>query len=1052
MRSYIQEYRRKLDELRRIGGAVTEGSLRRAFGALLERIADEHKLILVDEYALRTRDGANIRVDGALLDRLRLVHGYWEAKDGRDDLDREIESKLAKGYPSANILFEDTRNAVLIQNGEEVLRAPLDDEKKLTKLLTVFFDYRPRELEDFDQAQAKFREELPQVIAALDAMIDRALADNDHFQERFAAFHALSLRAIGPRVTPANVREMLIQHVLTEQIFRAIFPNNEFHRGNHLAHALTELELSFLRGEARRELTARLEPYYAAIRRAAAGAVQPHEKQEFLKAVYEGFYTAYNPKDADKLGIVYTPSEAVKFIIAGCDWLTQRHFGKRLADPELDILDPCTGTGTFVVELIDYLRGDRSALIRKYAEEIHANEIGILPYYIACLNIEQAFAEATDRWDDFAGACFINTLENWGFGEQPAGTQLADLVGTLSDENHARIQRQNARRIPVIIGNPPYNANQKNENDNNKNDAAPEADRRIRQTYLAASRAQKTKLYDPYLRFLRWATDRLGDHGVIGFITNRSYLDAKQADGFRISAAGGTDKKDRPVSAEFDEVWIVDLQSDVRRNPKISGTSHNIFGIQTGVAIGFFVRRPGWRERAAGGQLKAEVHYLAIDDFMLALDKRGWLATNPLPQLAEQGAFERITPDARGTWLDQPTEDWSAWLPLADKSVKSGADKESKAIFKLFSLGVVTNRDEWVSDVSKRVLSNKVRALMRGYSTAIENGSTDDTIKWTRSLKAQARQKREITYDGQRVIEWLYRPYAPKFLYFDQRLNEMQYQQRQVFGEIGNLNNIAITTSGSSSSKSFQVLVTDQVPCLDLLEKTQSYPLFVYDKHGNPHDNITDWALDQFRSHYTDDTIDKRDIFDYVYAALHDPLYRERFALNLKQDFPRIPLHPDFRRWLGWGQQLLKLHLGWRRLEPWPLTRHGAMPAGSKPQAGMNLEPTDSQTGLALTAAAPKSKLKADKVAGTIEIDAATRLSEVPASAWDYKLGNRSALDWVLEGYKESTPRDPTVAARFNSYRFADYKEEAIDHLQRVTRVSVETQAIVEQMRALDRS
>ncbi len=369
----IQAYWRDLDDLRRVAGADNEGTLSQAFAALLKARAAEHKLILSQQHPCAAPAGRTLRPDGALLDRVRLVHGWWEAKDSRDDLDREIAAKIAKGYPTDNIIFEDTRAAVLIQNGREVLRAATDDAGTLSRLLDCFFAFHPPEVERFAAATAKFRAELPTVIAALDDLFARALAQDAPFRPRFSAFLDLCRHTIGARVTAEQGREMLIQHMLTEQVFRDIFPVSEFHRANHLARALTELEEAFLRGETRQNLLIRLEPYYAAIRRAAAGAISAPEKQDFLKAIYEDFYTAYNPGDADKLGVVYTPSEVVRFIVAGCDWLAQRHFGKFLADPELDILDPCTGTGTFVVELLDWLRGDRAALARKYAGEIHAN-------------------------------------------------------------------------------------------------------------------------------------------------------------------------------------------------------------------------------------------------------------------------------------------------------------------------------------------------------------------------------------------------------------------------------------------------------------------------------------------------------------------------------------------------------------------------------------------------------------------------------------------------------------------------------------------------------
>ena len=1017
----IQNYWRDLDDLRRVAGADNEGALSQAFAALLKARAAEHKLILSQQHPFAAPNGKTLRPDGALVDRVRLVHGWWEAKDSKDDLDKEIAAKLAKGYPTDNIVFEDTRAAVLIQNGQEALRAATTDGPALSRLLDCFFGFRPPEVERFAAATAKFRAELPTVIGALDDLLARALTHDAAFQPRFAAFLDLCQRAIGERVTAGQAREMLIQHILTEQIFRDIFPASEFHRANHLARALTELEGVFLRGETRQNLLIRLEPYYTAIRRAAAGAISAPEKQDFLKEIYEDFYTAYNPKDADKLGVVYTPTEAVRFIVAGCDWLAQRHFGKRLADPELDILDPCTGTGTFVVGLLDRLRGDRAALARKYAGEIHANEISILPYYIACLNIEQTFAEIAGTWREFPGACFVNTLDNWGFELTHRGAQ-SDLFGGLTEENLRRIQAQNARRIPVILGNPPYNANQKNENDNNKNEAAPQADKRIKETYLAASGAQKTKLYDPYLRFFRWASDRIGEEGIIGFFTNRSYLDSRQADGFRKIAA-----------KEFQEIWIVDLQSDVRRNPKISGTKHNIFGIQTGVAIGFFVRNPK-REGC-------DIHYLALDDFLTAMEKRRWLAANSLRQLARDGEFARVRPNERGDWINQPTADWSAFLPVADKAVKAGQGEG--AIFRLNSLGVSTNRDEWLYGLNASDVERKVRYLVQHYRARLESAEVDDgEIKWSRNLKCRLVQRRNEPYSEKLIRVAAYRPFVSRYIYNSSLFVDERGSASEVFPT--DKDNTVLLLTGANSQKPFMTHAA--VALCDLhyvgaASATVCLPLWVYAEDGSRHDNITDWALTQFHVHYGDDSIIKRDIFEYVYAVLHDPIYRETYALNLKAEFPRIPFYPDFRRWAGWGRELIALHTGFETAEPWPLVRKDAAAASDRPSPS-TLFPQGAR------GVAPKPRLKADKTAGTIEIDSATRLEGVPPEAWRYTLGYRSALEWILEEYKETAPRDPTIRAQFNTYRLADHKETVIDLLGRVTTVSVETVRIIAAMKA----
>lgn len=276
--------------------------------------------------------------------------------------------------------------------------------------------------------------------------------------------------------------------------------------------------------------------------------------------------------------MVYTPNEIVRFMIDGADWLCEQHFGKNLIDQDVDILDPATGTGTYICELLEHFRGQPKKLAHKYKNELHANEVAILPYYVANLNIEATYAAITGDYDDFPNLCFVDTLDNVGLHTAARGT-TAELFGSVSEENVERIRRQNSRRISVVIGNPPYNANQQSENEDNPNRKYPAIDERIRKTYIAESTAQKTKLYDMYARFFRWASDRLDANGILAFVTNRSFVESRTFDGFR-----------KIVAHEFSDIYVVDLGGDVRANPRLSGTKHNVFGIQTGVAISFLVK------------------------------------------------------------------------------------------------------------------------------------------------------------------------------------------------------------------------------------------------------------------------------------------------------------------------------------------------------------------------------------------------------------------------------------------------------------------------------
>jgi predicted helicase len=623
----INEYLKQLDIIRRVSGSQRETIVREAFKDLLKNWGKENKLIFIAEYGMKTAFKTNINVDGVLLHELRMPLGYWEAKDAADDLDEEIVKKFKKGYPQDNIIFSDDAVAVLWQNRNEVLRCDMTDTVALAKLLKLFFSFERPEIAGFRAAVEQFKADLPAVLKALREMIEREHDKNPGFRAAEAKFLVHAQEAINPSLTEADVREMLIQHILTEEIFAKVFDDSDFHQHNNVARELYALEAEFFTGSLKKDTLKGLETYYAAIRAAAAQISSHSEKQTFLKVIYENFYKVYNAKAADRLGVVYTPGEIVRFMIDGADWLCEKHFDKNLIDLDVDILDPATGTGTFICELLEHFRGQPKKLAHKYKHELHANEVAILPYYVANLNIESTFAAITGSYEEFPNLCFVDTLDNVGLHTSARGVN-ADLFGSVSEENVARIKRQNSRRISVIIGNPPYNANQANENDNNKNREYQEIDKRIKQTYIAESTAQKTKLYDMYARFFRWASDRLSENGVLAFVTNRSFIESRTFDGFR-----------KTVAQEFSDIYVVDLGGDVRANPKLSGTKHNVFGIQTGVAISFMVKRLS----TTRDKKLARVFYVRRPEMETAEEKLSFppMATQTAPLMASQTAPPR---------------------------------------------------------------------------------------------------------------------------------------------------------------------------------------------------------------------------------------------------------------------------------------------------------------------------------------------------------------------------------------------------------------------------
>jgi predicted helicase len=1010
-RQHINAYRKTLAEQHRVTGSLNERVLRKAFADLLERMGRSHDLVFTNEWEGRGPRGNHIAVDGALVPAiLRKPFGYWEAKDSKDDLDREIRLKIDRGYPDDNIIYEDTRAAILRQDGREALRADLSDDDALLALLNRFFAYERPELTEFRAAAVKFRADLPQVLQALREAIGEAEARSSDFARALKDFLDHAREAINPIVSADDVREMLIQHILTEEIFASVFDNPQYHRENNVARRLGELEAKFFTGALRHATTELLRPYYGAIKHAASALADRREKQTFVKKLYEDFYKVYNPAAADRLGVVYTPGEIVRFMIRGAEWLTEKHWGKTLADEGVEILDPATGTGTFIVELIEHMEGaGRERLRAKYTNELHANEVAILPYYVANLNIEATYAAIAGQYAEFPGLVFVDTLDNTAGLGIYKGHQ-GEMFGGIADENLERVKRQNAARISVIIGNPPYNAWQSDYNARNPNRPYRRVDDRIGQTYRRLSKAQNTNsLSDMYVRFWRWASDRLREDGVIAMVTNRNFIEKVAFDGFRLS-----------VAEEFAECWLMDLGGDVRANPRISGTKHNVFGIQTGVTIAFFVRK----QAAKGFQL----HYARRPEEETAREKLAFLDS-----VQDFGRWPTapLKPDAKGNWLSGDHPDWASYLPLADPSAGPGDAHGARveAIFRLSSNGVKTQRNDWVWAETRRALTVKVKALIGGYEAVRTNrrGSDRDAIKWDRELDRYLRAGVAKSFDPDREVLAQFRPYSRSWLYFDPHLNGMTYRLPSLYRT--QEANPTITFRGIASQDAFTSLATDRLFDLDLLKTGNGVSAGVtryrYIKSGERVDNITDWALRQFRTRYSDNAISKDDIFAYCYAALHDPVFREVHAADLRREFPRIKLHDDFARWRDWGRTLLDLHIGYEKVKPWKLERVEAPGKGT-----------------------PLPKLKSDPARGAVVVDSVTQLTGIPSEAWDYRLGNRSAIDWVLDQHKEKKPRDPTVAARFNTYRFADHKESMIKLLAKVVRVSVETVRIVEEMRA----
>lgn len=1012
---------------------------------LLNDYAHRQNYEVVREVFTMGTKGAKVRPDGILKNLWGIEIGLWESKDEKDDIEAEIDAKQKKGYPLTNILFEDSLSAVLFQRGELVRKVSMRDEDALDKIIKEFVSFKNETIYKFEDAIEKFKADIPTIVEAFRKRIEEASAPHassplsatsplsarrkaggEAFIEAREVFLKLCQAEINPAFTLADVREMMIQHILTSDIFNRIFDDPDFHRHNTIAAELEKLISTLFTYSERKNLLGSIEHYYDTINATAAAIADHHEKQKFLKVLYENFYKVYNPKAADRLGVVYTPNEIVKFMIESTTYLLHKHFGKTLSDKNVDILDPATGTGTFISDIIDHI--PKQHLAYKYKHELHANEVAILPYYISNLNIEFTFKQKMGYYEEFTNSCFVDTLDNIG-ALSYAGKQHS-LFG-FSSENAERIKKQNAKKISVIIGNPPYNAKQANYNYQNSNRAYEAVDKRIKETYIKQGSAQnQIVLYDMYTRFLRWATDRIDKNGVIAFVSNNSFIDSKSYDGFR-----------KVIADEFNEIWVVNLKGNARTSgERRRQEGGNIFSdlIRVGVAIYFLVKNEK-KERF-------KVFYNSIEDYVKADEKKEYLHNKNISDLT----FQQLIPDKNNNWINQSENEWEELIPLVDKDTKSG--KSEKAIFKLYSRGIATQRDEWVYDFSKEDLKEKIKFFTAVYEETRLNKDSKEKqkIKWDRELNKYLDRNIEKKFNQDKIIDSLYRPYFKQDFYFDRHYNGMTYQWFDIL-RIEEQNKFVIVP-GLSSPKDFFLLSSNIIVDLNCLPAgCQCLPLYRYTSTGQRIDNITDWGLQQFTDYYKNENITKIDLFHYTYAVLHNPAYRKKYELNLKREFPRIPFYDDFFQWRNWGKQLMDLHINYETVQPYELTQHNyETKTETKKQKEFFTKAEEPEV---LYARQPKIKvkLKTDKASGIIEIDDLTLLRGVPKEAWEYKLGNRSALEWILDQYKEKKPTDPTIAEKFNIYKFADYKEKVIDLLKRVCTVSVETMKIVREMEMINK-
>ena len=951
----IKTYLKDLQHLK--SQSVThELGLKGPFQTLLDKAAKRRGWTLVPELSTYS-GGKRVVPDGTVRDEFRLARGWWEAKDTADKLAAEIQKKLKAGYPARNTIFEDTEVAVLYQDRGEAGEFALGEPLKVAALMNRFFSHDESDEREFHRAMDEFKSRIPDLAQSLSEHIKDAHEKNRKFRDAFAVFMTVCRASLNPELSTAHVDEMLIQHLLTERLMRNLFQNSEFTKRNVIAAQVENvIEALASTSFSTAEFLKKLDPYYTAIERAGANLSHFTEKQDFLNSVYEQFFQRFSPDVADTHGIVYTPREIVDYMCTAVEAALKEEFGYSLASSEVVILDPCTGTGNFIVNLIERMPG--KALADAYQHRLFANEVMLLPYYVASLNIEHAYYERMKQYEPFPGLCFVDTLD----------MAEAQQIGLFTAANTERVAREKEAAITVIIGNPPYNVGQKSENDNNKKRKYKVVDDHVRATYAKDSKASSTsKLDDAYVKFFRWATDRLkGRDGIVCYVSNNSFVDQIAFDGMR-----------KHLLHDFERIDHIDLHGNVRKNPKLSGTTHNVFGIQVGVGITLAIKKSGAARR---------LRYHRVPEMARRTEKLEFLTKGEV-------TWETLTPDAQ-SWIVPKNADEYAGLPaLTD-------------LFDLWSLGVSTNRDSVVYDWRRDLLESRVKQFIAQYNTEVHRHKADkdadwpDHIKWSRDLKQDALRGRLAEFDAEKCRLSLYRPFSKRWLFFDRILNEEIYQWPNI--GVG----LAICLTDIGSEKPFMALASDVVANLHLVGAgagTKCFPL----------SHLKDAAVEQFRQHYSDPSIAKEQVFHYLYALLHHPDYRERYAANLKRELPRIPFAPDFAAFADAGRELARLHVEYESLPSWPLQE-------------IEIK------GVPYSQHVVKMKLSPDKL--SLHMNDSLTLAGIPPEAFDYRLGSRSALEWVIDQYQVKGESDPN-------------REDDPGYIVRlagqVVRVSIETVRIV---------
>ena len=871
------------------------------------------------------------------------------------------------------------------------------------------------------------------VVVRIESLLDNP--ENDALHEWFDSFHAELQDSINPSVTRNDAIDMMAQHLLTRPVFEALFENYDFASGNPVSIALDSLQKDF--GEFGLENETRdLKGFYESVRMRARGIDNSEGRQRVLLELYEKFFATALKKDVERLGIVYTPVEVVDFILHSADEVLREEFGRSLSDEGVHVLDPFAGAGVFLARLLQSDLIQASDLERKYREELHANEIVLLAYYIAAVNIEEAYRGERGKdsvYEPFNGIVLTDTFNLNKKGEKPTLFPKEWLP-----DNNARAERQQKLPIQVIVGNPPWSAKQRSAADDNPNVNYPELKTRIEETYAAYSTVMnKNSLYDTYKLAVRWASDRIEGQGIVAFVTNGSWIDGNVDAGVRARLA-----------EEFSSIYVLHLRGNQRTQGEQSRREGGkVFGqgSRAPVAITILVKNPNVAQDGCRIYYRDIGDYLSREEKLEALDKAG--------SISGFSDWQRITPDEHHDWIGQRSDTFAQFYPMGSNDARMGVVDDT--IFGLYSRGLTTGKDIYIYNFSRDACAENAQRMTQDYLNALQEREDNpeltvdavarrhsSNLKWEGDLKKKLDQKKKTEFEENYIRKVIYRPFIGMNCYADYTFAQRKGQMDKIFPDDSSVNHV-ICVPGIGTNKPFSALITDTMPDLNLNEAgAQCFPRYCYPKPAEAPDatdalqgirdvpdridNISDMALRIFCEHYYDNTITKDALFDYVYGVLHAPSYREAFANDLSKMIPRIPFAPDFHAFAEAGKALAGLHLGYETCEQYLLEMIFAHDGDPQPHHYQLTEKT--------------MRLVDD--GATLIINDHMRLSGIPDEAHRYVVNGRTPLEWFIDRYQIKRDKESGILNDPNGW--FENPRDLVTAIKRIVYVSVESTRIIE--------